>query len=692
MTDILRSNKFLVDSLLSQITPELIEVRSRHLCKSSNSGIGDGSSSRISWADDLELENESILNLSSKHRSNISNKNFDSVSSIIPDVVLILESSTVPLAPAGNSSNMVKSVENLVKNNSNTRFLDSNKFDFPPLDSSKDVPLPDPVINTKKTWVSLFTDNRKPGSGFSLNYVKPDVANSVTFDEDEWNEGSTIWKLFVGKFALVMKQNFAGGRLEYRDGFLKKLPKKTVKLVNTGATGMSILNADTTDVHVVHIQEDVAQSKKNEAITHNDIVQQFVKDDANIFLKNNSVLHSQSKGKEILQVIKKSDQHATCLVKSLDGRLDCVISTIYGFNQMEARKELWSDLNSILQNIGNIPWLLCGNFNTMISNKKKLGGTNLTEADTREFRKSIEDCSLNHLKTQGCFYTWNNKQDASTRVWSRLDKAPVNDAWINMFNSSHVEFLLPSFSDHSPTIVLVYDDQIQGKKPFKFFKMWTKHDRFLPTVSNIWESKIQGFIMFLVYTKLKLLRGALKDLNKKHFKNISGQVQRAIIALEDAQRTLQSNPLNPALISHEKECFSIYNNLLDYELSFYKQKARISWSVHGDRCTSFFMQLLNQTGMITEWWFSTIMRGIGLLMVMKLLELVSFYKNLIGTAVYSSPPDINIIKSGSCLNDSQIRELSIPVTKDETKAAVFSMADDKAPGPDSYSASFFKTA
>ncbi|XP_020262296.1 uncharacterized protein LOC109838251 [Asparagus officinalis] len=51
----------------------------------------------------------------------------------------------------------------------------------------------DPVI-AKKSWVSFFADNRKLGNGFSLNYVPPNVEDSVFFFEDEWNEGSSIWK------------------------------------------------------------------------------------------------------------------------------------------------------------------------------------------------------------------------------------------------------------------------------------------------------------------------------------------------------------------------------------------------------------------------------------------------------------------------------------------------------------------
>ncbi|XP_020272651.1 uncharacterized protein LOC109847825 [Asparagus officinalis] len=180
-----------------------------------------------------------------------------------------------------------------------------------------------------------------------------------------------------------------------------------------------------------------------------------------------------------------------------------------------------------------MPWILCGDFNSMLNNDEKLGGSMLSDTDTKDFNSFIEDCSLLHLKTLGSFFTWNNRHDHETRIWCRLDRTLVNDSWINKYNSSHVEFLALNFSDHSPAVVSIYDEEIQGKKSFKFFKMWTNHSNYLQTIISVWSTNIAGFTMYSVFAKLKLLKGALKELNKKHFSNISEQVQRDKYALED---------------------------------------------------------------------------------------------------------------------------------------------------------------
>ncbi|XP_020258449.1 uncharacterized protein LOC109834843 [Asparagus officinalis] len=345
-----------------------------------------------------------------------------------------------------------------------------------------------------------------------------------------------------------------------------------------------------------------------------------------------------------IQVDFTSSQHITCSVNSIDGRINCIISSIYGLNHQESRKILWTDLLQMHQKAGNTPWLLCGDFNTMINADEKIGGIALTDADTHDFNSFIDNSNLLHLKTLGCFFTWSNKQDQNSRIWCRLDRALVNESWIDKYNSSHVEYLLPTSSDHSPALIKIYEEEKQGKKPFKFFNMWTKHSSYLHTVNSIWQLKVKGYTMFSVVTKLKLLRGALKDLNRKHFGNISEKVQRAKYTLEDVQKKLQEDPFNQMFISQEKNCLSEYNKLLNCELSFYQQKARIHWSIKGDRCTSYFHSIiksnrhLNRVSVLNNSMGERLTEGGQIIN-----EFISYYRNLMGTSVPSSSPDIRII-------------------------------------------------
>ncbi|XP_020249388.1 uncharacterized protein LOC109826777 [Asparagus officinalis] len=394
-----------------------------------------------------------------------------------------------------------------------------------------------------------------------------------------------------------------------------------------------------------------------------------------------------------VQIDSQSSQHITCVVRSFDGRIDCFITSVYGHNHLENRRDLWQELKQVSLSAGNKPWILCGDYNTITGSDDKLGGAVVTEAETMDFRNFIDDCHLSHMKTDGCHFTWNNRQEANSRVWSRLDRALVNDAWLNFYNSSHVEFLQPNCSDHSPALVSVHDDCVQGKKPFKFFKMWIKHEDYIPTVSSIWKTPITGCKMFSVASKMKLLKVALKDLNRRNFHNISEQVNRAKINLDNIQSNLQADPLNSVLIAREKECIVTYNRLLECELSFYQQKSRIQWIVQGDRCTNYFhssikaKRHLNRINLLYNGAGDRITDGEGIIQ-----EFISFYKNLMGSKTVTPKPDCNVISKGICLNEAQAIALSSAVTREEIKTAVFSMDDNKAPGPDGFNMSFYKSA
>ncbi|XP_020271061.1 uncharacterized protein LOC109846249 [Asparagus officinalis] len=73
-------------------------------------------------------------------------------------------------------------------------------------------------------------------------------------------------------------------------------------------------------------------------------------------------------------------------------------------------------------------------------------------------------------------------------------------------------------------------------------------------------------------------------------------------------------------------------------------------------------------------------------------ELINYYKSLLGFSGITSEPDLETIANGPVLSSNQREILGSPVTRDEIKHAVFTMSDDKSPGPDGFSASFFKTA
>ncbi|KAL0323096.1 UNVERIFIED_CONTAM: hypothetical protein Sangu_1928900 [Sesamum angustifolium] len=73
-------------------------------------------------------------------------------------------------------------------------------------------------------------------------------------------------------------------------------------------------------------------------------------------------------------------------------------------------------------------------------------------------------------------------------------------------------------------------------------------------------------------------------------------------------------------------------------------------------------------------------------------EFVSYFTSLLGTEVPTLPVDNAVFNWGPKLSSELALELCRVVTPEEVKQAIFNISDNKAPGPDGYSACFFKRA
>lgn len=68
-----------------------------------------------------------------------------------------------------------------------------------------------------------------------------------------------------------------------------------------------------------------------------------------------------------------SHQMVHCIVKDKGSDFSCELTFIYGYNTIVDRKELWDQLKSLNNNI-KVPWLVMGDFNTMLSVNDRLNG------------------------------------------------------------------------------------------------------------------------------------------------------------------------------------------------------------------------------------------------------------------------------------------------------------------------------
>ncbi|XP_074290351.1 uncharacterized protein LOC141617081 [Silene latifolia] len=318
-------------------------------------------------------------------------------------------------------------------------------------------------------------------------------------------------------------------------------------------------------------------------------------------------------------------------------------------------------------------------------------GTEISWAEIKHFQDTCHSCGLVNVKTIGNFFTWNNKHEAGSRVFSRIDRVLGNDDWGIEFPDCVAKFFPEGLYDHSPCIITLREQHDRRPRPFKYFNMWALADDFLDVISHTWEVVVPGTPMFCLANKLKFLKKPLKGLNKEGFHNIEHTYSLAHKALLLMQEEMQSTPLNSELCDNERVIAKEVARLLKAKHQFLSQKANMQWIEDGDDNTAFFHASIKRRRVVNK--VFQISDNTGVLHeepdgINKAFEL--YYMELLGSAKETQHVDRSVVQSGRMVQPAHSAILMKPVTPEEIKASMFSIPGTKAAGPDDYSSQFFK--
>ncbi|XP_074298039.1 uncharacterized protein LOC141628844 [Silene latifolia] len=104
------------------------------------------------------------------------------------------------------------------------------------------------------------------------------------------------------------------------------------------------------------------------------------------------------------------------------------MSVVYGFNRVADRLPLWQYLQLMHQVVVGL-WVVMGDFNSVLAMDERIG-SEISVAEMRDFQDCVDDCGIRDIPAHGSFFTWNNKQEVGDLVFSRIDRAMVNDDWL----------------------------------------------------------------------------------------------------------------------------------------------------------------------------------------------------------------------------------------------------------------------
>ncbi|KAL0285039.1 UNVERIFIED_CONTAM: hypothetical protein Scaly_2831300 [Sesamum calycinum] len=215
---------------------------------------------------------------------------------------------------------------------------------------------------------------------------------------------------------------------------------------------------------------------------------------------------------------------------------DMPATVVYGANDSVSRRGLWQSLVTLADSISDEPWIVGGDFNTVVDMSEVCGASADIHLAMNEFRDCILGTGLIHLPVQGELFSWHNCSEGDRSLWKRLDRLLVNDAWLRLWPNSHYQCLNARTSDHSP-LVLRGDTDNHTVSMFRFDNYLTMSSEFIPLVQNVWRHRIEGTSMYAVTRKLRALKPVSAHLERR--KGTSVNVKLAAEFLATVQQLLQ---------------------------------------------------------------------------------------------------------------------------------------------------------
>ncbi|KAL2248389.1 UNVERIFIED_CONTAM: hypothetical protein Sindi_2691200 [Sesamum indicum] len=348
-----------------------------------------------------------------------------------------------------------------------------------------------------------------------------------------------------------------------------------------------------------------------------------------------------------IDILNVSNQLIHCRVTNRMMHTQHLITIVYGMNDVSSRITLWRDLCDLSQEIAEEAWFVMGDFNAVLDMSEVCGASGDIRQAMEEFQACVMEMGLITLPMQGETFTW---------------------------------CLALATSDHSP-LLLQGGSRLNYVSPFHSDNYLESSPQFLDAVKSVWMHDIEGTYMY------RLMRQQKGDL--------SLNVQQAKEFLATAQELLAQDRHDETLLLLEHCCRIVLMKAVKLEQSMLRQWAKMQWLKEDDQCSRIFFRKV-ATKRATKQIFQ--IKGPDDNMINDqeeiVAEFVHYFETLLGGERRGRELTLEHLRSRAThvLTEEEGDMLVSQVTRDEVKEAFFDIEEDKAPGPDGFSAGFYKAA
>ncbi|XP_028770189.1 uncharacterized protein LOC114727667 [Neltuma alba] len=330
-------------------------------------------------------------------------------------------------------------------------------------------------------------------------------------------------------------------------------------------------------------------------------------------------------------------------------------TVIYASPHMVARRHLWSELHRIERGMHE-PWVIGGDFNaTLFSSERHTHAPNGLSID-REFCNWYEESSLSDIGFVGPYFTW---------------KRGVPSAYYK--------------SDHCPLLLQMHQHVDRPSRPFQFIAAWVLHDEFSSFVKANWMEDTEWNFNLDQFTR------ACSSWNKQVFRHTEERKRKLLRRMDGVNRALGQGGNVHFYEEIQVRLWKELEEVLIQESLIWAQKARMDWSLFGNRNTKFFHTRANKRRKMNridairleggDWCYD--------IEVIK-REATRYFATLFAEEV-SCRDALHCVVSYPKLDEVDLRFCGRHVEEREIKEALFSMGSLKSPGPDGFNALFYQT-
>ncbi|KAL8544459.1 hypothetical protein ACS0TY_004856 [Phlomoides rotata] len=275
-----------------------------------------------------------------------------------------------------------------------------------------------------------------------------------------------------------------------------------------------------------------------------------------------------------------------------------VLINVYAPCSYAEKKGVWDTIRLVMDQYSEACICVVGDFNAIRSPEERVGRGEVGDVrDMAYFDEFISISNLVDMPLSGRTFTC-YRPDGTCK--SKLDRILVNSEWIARWLNQILKGLSRTLSDHCP-IYMASERKDWGPRPFRFINAWVKHPNFKEFFEAKWSSyQVNGWAVFRLKEKLKLLRNDLKVWNKEVFGELDKNIREKQGEIDLWDRVDDALGLEKYEVIARNKCSAELLRFTHWKENFLFRKSKTKWLLEGDVNSGYFHGWINKRRKVNE--------------------------------------------------------------------------------------------